>query len=873
MSISSSGAWPDRQDAPGLQRQPLVLFILAALSQMPAVVHAAPAPTPEPAPEPGPQPMEFSAAFLGDSASNYDMSRFERGNTVPPGEYRVDLYLNRFRISRESVAFRAQEGGEVRPCFNPTLLSVMGVDIARLEAAGADLGGDCIDLPAAIADAQVQYDSAQLRLDVSIPQVALNRLARGYVDPKLWEQGINALTLGYQLNVSGLDYEDGTHSQAAYLGLNAGLNVGGWRIRNQSNYRWDREGGSGFQNVNTYAQHDVTALQSQLTVGETFTSGELFDSVGFRGVMLATDTRMRPESMNGYAPVVRGVAETNALVQIRQAGYVIYEATVAPGAFEIDDLNATGYGGDLNVTVTEADGRQRTFSVPYAAVPQLLRPGSSKFAATAGRMRDDRLASDAPWFAEGTYQRGISNLLTGYGGAQIAEGNLYGNLLVGAAFNTPVGAVSLDVSGSRTRFSGADDRRGHSARLTYSKSVPATHTDFALAAYRYSSRGYLSLSDAVRLDDAVRSGPMAGGVAEGVGGERARFQLSLSQQLGDNGGSLFVSGSRNEYWDEGRPVDSSFQVGWNKQLRDVLVGVTASRAKTIGEGYDNRYYLSLSVPLGRSSYASRPPQLDLGVSRAPDGNNVQAGVAGTAGARQQFNYGIHGNFDDTNTDSIGINAGWRAAYAALGTSYTRGADSRQWSANASGGIVVHGGGVTLTPQLGDTIGVVEAKGARGARVNGDIGKVDGRGYAIANNLMPYRMNEVTLDPKGISPDVELDTSRLQTVPRAGAVVPLSFATRKGRAVLLHVQLQDGQTLPFGSQIVDVSGQEVGVSGQAGQVFLRYSGRDDEVLTARWGQGNECTLDRIPQDFNRDRLAPVVSLTSTCRAGASNFVGH
>jgi outer membrane usher protein len=39
--------------------------------------------------------------------------------------------------------------------------------------------------------------------------------------------------------------------------------------------------------------------------------------------------------------------------------------------------------------------------------------------------------------------------------------------------------------------------------------------------------------------------------------------------------------------------------------------------------------------------------------------------------------------------------------------------------NMNGGVVVHRGGINLTPTLGDTIGVIEAKGAEGARVYPD----------------------------------------------------------------------------------------------------------------------------------------------------------
>jgi outer membrane usher protein len=128
----------------------------------------------------------------------------------------------------------------------------------------------------------------------------------------------------------------------------------------------------------------VTKLKSQMTLGDANTTGDVFDSVAFRGVQIATDDRMLPESLRGYASVVRGTAQSNARVTIRQNGQVIYETNVSPGPFEIKDLYATGYGGNLDVTVTEADGRTESFTVPYASVAQSLRPGTTRFSVTQG---------------------------------------------------------------------------------------------------------------------------------------------------------------------------------------------------------------------------------------------------------------------------------------------------------------------------------------------------------------------------------------------------------------------------------------------------------------------------------------------------------
>ncbi|MBW6086650.1 fimbria/pilus outer membrane usher protein [Escherichia coli] len=43
-----------------------------------------------------------------------------------------------------------------------------------------------------------------------------------------------------------------------------------------------------------------------------------FDSVSFRGVQLASDDNMLPDSLKGFAPVVRGIAKSNAQITIKQ---------------------------------------------------------------------------------------------------------------------------------------------------------------------------------------------------------------------------------------------------------------------------------------------------------------------------------------------------------------------------------------------------------------------------------------------------------------------------------------------------------------------------------------------------------------------------
>ncbi|VTR46433.1 Heat shock protein E [Serratia fonticola] len=185
---------------------------------------------------------------------------------------------------------------------------------------------------------------------------------------------------------------------------------------------------------------------------------------------------------------------------ITQNGYTLYTTTVSPGPFEINDLYPTSYGGELTVQVEEANGQVRTFTVPYASVTQMLRPGISRYEVAAGKVNSDGLANK-PEFGSLTYQLGLSNFITGYTGATASKGYL--SALLGGAMNTFIGALSLDVTQAKTRLPGQHPRSGQSYRIGFSQMYPETQTSFSVAAYRYSTDGFLSLNDAVQL---ARSG-------------------------------------------------------------------------------------------------------------------------------------------------------------------------------------------------------------------------------------------------------------------------------------------------------------------------------------------------------------------------------
>lgn len=743
--------------------------------------------------------LEFSEGFLiGGEA--IDLSRYTQGHPVPAGIYAVDLHLNdRFVAARDITFVTSDDAAVARPCLPASLVAGLGLKPAYLAALPAD--DACVDLPALVDGATVAFDSSTLQLSITVPQAAQATAVRGYVAPELRDRGINAAFVDYSAN-----HFRSAGRDSSYLGVRAGVNLGDWRLRHRATFNRSTHEGSRHDVISSHAQRDLPAWNSQLLLGQSSTGGELFDSVAFTGVRVATDERMLPDSLRGYAPVVRGIAEGNAVVTIRQNGGVIHESNVAPGPFQIDDLYPTSFGGDLEVTVQEADGRSQRFNVSFSAVPQALRAGTHRFSATVGALRAQDGVFAPLRFAEGTYVRGINNRLTLLGGSQLGE--RYAAVLGGAAINTTFGAFGADVTHARARLPGAGVARGNSYRLNYQRYFAASATHVGLAAYRYSTEGFHTLADTARLrDDAWAP----------AGRARQRYQFNLSQRLGTRS-NLYLSGGHVAYWDRSER-QNDVQLGFQSAWGPVNYGVSALRYR-LGDGrLDTRYALTLSVPLGQSAAA---PRLNSQLSRSGTGDmQRQVGVSGTAGEHQALSYSLSSTRATASRSSTDAFASYRGRHGTVDMGYSQTGNRHSQSLGLSGSVVAHAGGVQLGLPVGEGFALVQAKGAANARVGsgGDV-RIAGNGYAVLPHISPYRWNQIELDPSGLPLEVELLQTSQRVAPTAGSIVRVAFEVRRERTLYIDATDALGQPLPFAARVEDARGQHRGAVGQGSVIALR-----------------------------------------------------
>lgn len=771
---------------------------------------------------------QFNTSFLQGAASSVDLHALLSSSSVVPGNYRVDLYGNEILVGRRDIDFRRNPGnGRIEACLTLEMLQQLGVDTDALQASGKLVDPDpnaCLDLPALIEHASVRYDIPRLRLLVSVPQRAMARGRRGYVDPALWDEGVPAAFINYQLS-SNRSSTDADTTLSNNLGLRNGINLGAWRLRNESNFNSSTGSPSTFKSNRSYLQHDVTVLKGQFSAGDIFSDADLFDSVRYRGLKLASDDGMRADSERGYAPIVRGIAQSSATVEIRQNNYILYTANVPPGPFEISDIYPSGSNGDLEITVIEANGQRRVTVQAFSSLPIMVREGQLKYSVSAGQYNSNSDTQKKPQFVSSTLAYGVSSNLSGIVGVQATQD--FQALSVGAGRNTVIGAVSLDMTHSVSRTFGRQVT-GNSLRALYAKTFTGTDTNFTLAAYRYSTEGYRTLSD--HVDELSNDGQKR------TGNSKTRTDLTVNQSLGRNQqfGSVYVNASDQRYW--GRGGSQSLSAGYSNYWGDVSYNLGATYTKDVGNygpaNNDTLVNLSLSFPLGS---APRAPRAFVSASTQKDNDTTQMGINGYLTQNSDTYYSLQGGNSSSGGSTGSANLSTRTSVMDVSGGYSQGRGYNTQNLNVAGSVVAHAGGINLGQTVGETFALAQVEGVSGVKIGSFSGaKTAGNGYAVVPNAQPYRVNWISLDTRDLGGDIEIDNATQQVVPRRGAVVLARYASKSGRRVQFELFDAQHQSIPFGASLEDRAGKQVAIADPSGKALALVE-QDTGTLIIKWAE--------------------------------------
>lgn len=323
--------------------------------------------------------------------------------------------------------------------------------------------------------------------------------------------------------------------------------------------------------------------------------------------------------------------------------------------------------------------------------------------------------------------------------------------------------------------------------------------------------------------------------------------MNMTQNLEDYG-SLYLTLSQDRYYGTDKKT-TSISGGVGTNIGPATVSLYWTKNKDF-EYSENQVNLSISLPLGSRNTDSRDyGTLNYSLTRDRDNRYSQSmGYSGSA-LDNTVNYSANVQRSTDNKYSESGTVGYNGSLASVNGGISHSHNYTQYSAGMSGGLTLYGGGLILSPQLNNTVAIIETPDASGIGVSGtNNAKTDYFGHAVVTSLTPYRYNEINLDTSQTD-GVELKESARKVVPSDGAAVLLRFATRVGRRAM--VEIRSIKTIPLGSMVfVEGEKEEAGIVGTKGMTYLSgLDAKHDQKLNVIWGEtkAEQCsfTLPALP----------------------------
>ena len=775
--------------------------------------------------------QEFDLSFINRGrGGSVNQNIIKNLNQISPGRYAVDLVLNETFIAKIDINFtRRGPDSDANACLTAQHIFQLGIKPEKLRPQAleifksADLTADdkdgkqtCLYINEWVENSSEKYDKGELVLAISVPQAFIKKNKQQSLPTNMLNFGETAGFTNYNFNTFQSSYQ-GIKNSGQFLSLDSGLNMLGWQLRQSSYASANSNSPVIYKTGDLSANRTLIDWKSRLSLGAISSQSPVIGSVPVKGIRIASEEGLLPDEERSFKPVVKGFARTNARIKVKQNTVVFFEQNIPPGPFEFTELNPVSNIGDLLVTVTESDGTEQNFIVPYSNTFGKLNKGSFRYNITAGTFRNDYLTngSDNKTLLQSYIRYGLNDFFTPALDSLLSSN--YQSFGTQLNFGTMFGSQSFNVKTSHLNEKLKSNGYQLSANFSFE---PIGRLSFGSSA-SYQSRSYVDAFTGLSYNGTDTSLS-----------QRAALKSSRSLYSGLNFnqfGNFNVSFSQQDTWSANR-LNQNINLSYGVRILQVSLSAGLSRSKN-NFGFDanntiDTVSLNASVPL--SIFDSK--------------GSISTNFSQTGSAPVSENIYYNGTYSDDLNYSLGqskqaqsvsqsanVSLSHPIGYSSLGLSSSQ-SSSLSTSFGTGGGLVFHKGGVIASQTVGDTFGIVEVPGGAGVRATGTKSTVNASGYGVVPNLSAYSMNIVDLDMSHAPLDVELESSSQRVAPVSGAIVRLKYAAITGRPLLVHFS---GKKIPFGASVYSESGDELGTLGPGNRGLIRVKS-DKGQLKVAWG---------------------------------------
>jgi|GEM_PF-3306171 len=760
---------------------------------------------------------EFDLSFMNSdiSGEKLDTSWFEQA--IAPGQHMIDVELNGLSAQRMLIEFKQYATNNIQPCLSKAQLVDLNIKVPEVSKS-------CYVATDISTMATANYISSQSLLVLTVPDINIEKKdGKLKTPPSKWDEGVNSLKLNYNSYISDTSNSSDVNG---YLGVQALATFGMWRLKGGGNLY---KNGSAFNSnlSDFFVYRDIDSITSRANFGEIRTSNisAINGSLPLTGLRIAKATSMFKSHWNNYVPVLKDTALSSAKVTVLQNGLVLYSRVVPPGEFEIDDLDVSSTGADLELVIEESNGQIRRRTIPFTKLPSLLREGSFNYSISAGQYRNSN-SSIQPAVLTGGLEYGLG-VITPKFSSLLSEQYYYGEL--GVTYDLgQFGAMSFE--GGATRYSSFDDKQDHSGfilKSLYAKQFYRSATSLQLVGYQYRSPDFLSFEE--YISTANQTDPERAGL-----GLRNRFEVSVNQPISE--ATLYLSYKYDTYHNSSLSGTSLYS-SLNFNLGRVSVGMNYTISDSVQANYgvssDKRLGLSLSLPFGEKNDSS------VVFSSTHEQNtgafNNQLSYNGRTG-NYDYNTTVSQTTNGANTNNKSVSAMVRNStpYGQFAANIESNGGTTAGSLSANGGLLVYEGGVVAAQYLGETTAIVQVDDAEELIVNHNPTlRTNKDGIVVIPYANDYGSNKVYINAEENS-DVQLVEFSKSYVPRKGSTVLVNLKARVGKRVLVKLNTEENL---FGEPVVSLDNQSDEMSFVGTDNIVYLSGiKPDQSATFVVGSG-------------------------------------
>jgi outer membrane usher protein len=560
---------------------------------------------------------------------------------------------------------------------------------------------------------------------------------------------------------------------------------------------------------------DSPQSDQRTTIGDVVTTtGDLGGTVAIAGYGVERYFGLNPDIIKTALPQITGNTLTPSTADVYVNGVLYRHEILPPGQFNFQNLPIGQGPNNTTVVVTDAFGRQQTYSNYFYGADTMLARGLSDFSYGVGILHSEfgEQTGHGPAGAA-RYDFGATNNLTAGGRFEMSGNTISGGPTI--ALRLPGGILGVEAAASRSA-----GESGDAAVLSYQHMDP--HVSAGLSATLESPR-YSSLMLQPSQDRPL-----------------VNVQLSVSRQLSNRAG-LTLSYYRQQDRDNG--LQGMWQLAHTLQLSQTMqLQVSESLTNGLGQKtFGVQTALNFIPPHGLAASMNATEtgghaQATLQVQRPLDAQTPSFGYTASVTGGQDGGVATFASAD------------YRGQYGNYSVDLGSSGGLTSTAVNVAGGVVFIDGHIFPTQSVADSYALVDTGGLSGVHVTSNnivVGRTNAHGYLLVPQLGSYMNNEIALQSSDLPMNYTVDEPMQTVAPayRSGDVVRFGISQVRPVTGNLLVRIGTTTVIPaYGVLLLDAgAAAQRSDIGEGGEFYFDKLAAGPHRAQIEFN-GGQCTFD-------------------------------